>query len=1142
MKRILLVLIFLLGSVCSGYGGHAPDQPKVIANKVKFKTYKNFPIYRREGSVIVKYKSPEARDAAKIKLTQAYVQKIKPIGERLNRIFFDEHVLSFSELKSQLLKNADVEAVEPDLFMNSLAERDWTPEQWPIQKIKKTLKKEKAREWIKLSAKSQRIRVGILDTGLDHTHPDLAENTFRGVNLIYDGQEMTPAKNSGEEVDDPTEMDYNGHGTMIAGVIGALHNDFGVDGLDPQPLMCGIKVFDQEGVGYLSDIIQGIHWAIENKIEVLNMSFGTYEYSQFLEEIITRAHQKGIILVGSAGNDYSNDTMYPSKFSEVIAVGSYDDGGWVSRFSNWGQNVDFYVPGSGLLTTKPLILDNDDPYGFFTGTSAAAAYMTGMVSLAMSAGSASTKIPAILENSIIHSWNEKNPTLAGYRFLNSPAILARINKEKFGELSLVKFFKNKRVIKKTEQTTLTYSIQNTGLQKTEPQKIYLNAESGRARNEVLIGKIPSLNGGERYEAQFTFIPRDLFSDDHLWDDLFSKINLKVNLELDHLKLQEEGLAVFVTDEKVTNAKIKSVWASPADFTGPINGRKIFVRAQNIGNQDLGRLRLNISWVAATHEGVALGEKTLLREDVKFSDLRIYESSVAEIDISDFVPPEGQVTFIAMLYQDDALLDTFYQGYKYPHQGHAEIQYATNVHRAVAYEAVELLRKQGIYIDDLMGPKAPIYWGNVNSWTEWPDLLTAPGNKWWVTDSDVFLTKFNGLSWELQMYLGMDTSGFWTDSVLNLGDAFFDMNGFSLIDGGTDCDGIDLVFNRTLGDTWDSHFWIVDDTDDHGNGGNDGVSAYRKIYKLLYGGNDLLHGAIEHYQRGYRKAAWWFLGHAVHLMGDLSLPSHVNDENIHGVVGAPYHDWMDEAYAGWDPNLALNRGGYLDPYAPVNEGNPIRFLAYTTAQMGNAWPWAHTRDFTDIGSAGNRHLGNNVSYANYMQNIFNALPSHPVEVRHINKNEVIDSCPDFCCIIPPFTCDPECQEVDWIGSDEELSDCWDNNRHMDQDNTDSGGSDADRDLSTIRTHSYTYAIRAAAGLIYYFAKETGQIGEDVVFSDRDITGTETIRASGNLTIQNVTVKAPNGDATFIAGEKIRGIPEVHVESGSKAYFKIDPGLK
>ena len=198
---------------------------------------------------------------------------------------------------------------------------------------------------------TNKIKIGILDSGLDYKHPDLVNNVCRGVNLVFDPQKSMDAMD---------EMDDQGHGTQMAGIIGAMHNDFGVDGINPNIQMCGIKVFNQDGKAYLSDIISGIEWSIENKMNMINMSFGTYENSTLLKQVIEKARNAGIILIASAGNSYSNDLMYPAEYQEVIGVGAHGKTHRISRFSNWHDDIFIYAPGEAIQTTN--ISNKDQPY------------------------------------------------------------------------------------------------------------------------------------------------------------------------------------------------------------------------------------------------------------------------------------------------------------------------------------------------------------------------------------------------------------------------------------------------------------------------------------------------------------------------------------------------------------------------------------------------------------------------------------------------------------------------------------------------------------------------------------------------------------------------------------------------------------
>lgn len=123
--------------------------------------------------------------------------------------------------------------------------------------------------------------------------------------------------------------DVTGHGTGVAGVIAADKNDKGIIGIAPDVSVYSIRVLDENNEAPISRIIAGIEWAIENDIDVLNMSFGTENYSAQLYNAIRRAYENGIVLVASAGNTggLSEQVTYPARFPEVIAVGSCDENG-----------------------------------------------------------------------------------------------------------------------------------------------------------------------------------------------------------------------------------------------------------------------------------------------------------------------------------------------------------------------------------------------------------------------------------------------------------------------------------------------------------------------------------------------------------------------------------------------------------------------------------------------------------------------------------------------------------------------------------------------------------------------------------------------------------------------------------------------
>lgn len=204
------------------------------------------------------------------------------------------------------------------------------------------------------------VKVAVFDTGIS-SHEDLSVT-----GAVY--------------FDTTTESygDNNGHGTHVAGIIAAINNEIGVMGMSDHIELYSVKVLNSNGTGYTSSVIEGIEWAIENNIQIINMSFASAEYSESLHEMIQLARDNGILIVASAGNGGpGEDTIqYPAKYPEVIAVGSINKDFKRSDFSSIGPELDLVAPGSNILSTM-----SNGGYGTFSGTSMSAAYVTGAAAL-----------------------------------------------------------------------------------------------------------------------------------------------------------------------------------------------------------------------------------------------------------------------------------------------------------------------------------------------------------------------------------------------------------------------------------------------------------------------------------------------------------------------------------------------------------------------------------------------------------------------------------------------------------------------------------------------------------------------------------------------------------------------------------------
>lgn len=204
------------------------------------------------------------------------------------------------------------------------------------------------------------VKVGIIDTGIDTAHPDLRANLKGGVSAVA----YTASFN-----------DDNGHGTHVAGITAALDNEIGVIGAGPAIDLYAIKVLDRRGSGYLSDVIEGLDWAIANGMQVVNMSLGASVDVQSFHDAVIRAQAAGITQVAAAGNS-GGAVGYPAAYPEVIAVSATDSTNTIASWSSRGPQVDLAAPGVSIYSTY-----KGQTYKTLSGTSMAAPHVTGAAAL-----------------------------------------------------------------------------------------------------------------------------------------------------------------------------------------------------------------------------------------------------------------------------------------------------------------------------------------------------------------------------------------------------------------------------------------------------------------------------------------------------------------------------------------------------------------------------------------------------------------------------------------------------------------------------------------------------------------------------------------------------------------------------------------
>jgi subtilisin len=213
------------------------------------------------------------------------------------------------------------------------------------------------------------VKVAVIDTGIDYDHPDLSANYYGGHDFVND---------------DVDPMDDNGHGTHCAGIVAALDNGIGVIGVAPEAHLYAIKVLDSGGSGYLSDVVAGIEWAIENHVQIISMSFGSNSQSQAMQDACNKAYNDGLLLVAAAGNDYSSwggwwemDTVdYPARYDTIIAVGATDKNNNKASWSSTGPTLELASPGVSIYSTYW-----NNSYKTISGTSMACPHVAGVAAL-----------------------------------------------------------------------------------------------------------------------------------------------------------------------------------------------------------------------------------------------------------------------------------------------------------------------------------------------------------------------------------------------------------------------------------------------------------------------------------------------------------------------------------------------------------------------------------------------------------------------------------------------------------------------------------------------------------------------------------------------------------------------------------------
>lgn len=262
-----------------------------------------------------------------------------------------------------LLRNPNVTGIDPDGLVFAIdAELD---NAWGVQRINAGIVHE-------LGNTGQGVKVAVIDSGIDYNHPDLAPNYAGGYDFIY-------------KDNDP--MDYNGHGTHVAGTIAAADDGFGVVGVAPGASIYALRVLDASGYGNWSDVIAALEWAVDNGIQVTNHSYGSSgNPGGTVKKAFDNADAAGLLNVAAAGNDgncggVGDRVDYPARYDSVISVGAVDEQDQRPCFSSTGDTLELTAPGVNINSTWP-----GGAYVSWNGTSMASPHVAGTAALIIASG------------------------------------------------------------------------------------------------------------------------------------------------------------------------------------------------------------------------------------------------------------------------------------------------------------------------------------------------------------------------------------------------------------------------------------------------------------------------------------------------------------------------------------------------------------------------------------------------------------------------------------------------------------------------------------------------------------------------------------------------------------------------------------
>ncbi len=212
------------------------------------------------------------------------------------------------------------------------------------------------------------VRVGVIDTGIDYNHIELKDRfgDLKGYDFVSNSDEP---------------LDYNGHGTHCSGIVAGKNT-----GVASECDLFALRVLDAEGTGNEVGIIRALEWAVDNELNICNMSFGSSHSSSFEKKAIEYAQNHGVILCAAAGNSGTKEYSYPASYDGVLSVAAVDSDNSRARFSTMNDRLSVSAPGVDIVSSIP-----GNSYSALSGTSMASPHVAGVIALIKSLQDASPR-------------------------------------------------------------------------------------------------------------------------------------------------------------------------------------------------------------------------------------------------------------------------------------------------------------------------------------------------------------------------------------------------------------------------------------------------------------------------------------------------------------------------------------------------------------------------------------------------------------------------------------------------------------------------------------------------------------------------------------------------------------------------------